>query len=85
MLSYFSVYEEFTRLYRENFPNYITGYTVKDKTGKITYTVAIDQTFWADGYPKTITRKEDGKTALIFNVASLDCKNYTFSAPRTWK
>jgi hypothetical protein len=66
-------------------PNYITGYTVKDKTGKITYTVAIDRTFSADGYPNTITRKEDGKTVNILNVASIDCKNYTFSAPRTWK
>jgi hypothetical protein len=85
VLSYSPVYQDFTRLYGENFQNYITGYTVKDKTGKITYTVAIDRTFSADGYPKTITRKEDGKTVNIFNVASLDCKNYTFSAPRTWK
>ncbi len=85
MLSYEPVYQDFARLYGEIMPNYITGYTVKDKTGKTTFTVAIDRTFSADGYPKTITRKEDGKTALIFNVTSLDCKNYTFSAPRSWK
>jgi hypothetical protein len=85
VLSYSPIFLDFTRLYGENNPNYITGYTVKGKTGKITFTVAIDRTFSADGYPKTITRKEDGKTALIFDVKSLDCKNYTFSAPRTWK
>lgn len=85
MLSYSPVYEEFTRLYGEILPNYITGYTVKDKTGKTTFTVAIDRTFSADGYPKTITRKEDGKTVNIFNVASLDYKNYTYLAPRSWK
>lgn len=85
VLSYVPIYQDFTRLYGEIMPNYVTGYTVKDKTGKTTFTVAIDRTFSADGYPKTITRKEDGKTALIFNVTSLDCKNYTFSAPRTWR
>ncbi len=85
MLSYYPVYEEFTRLYGEIFPNYITGYTVKDKTGKITFTANIDRTYSADGTPKTITRKENGKVFAIFDVQSLDCKNYTFSAPRSWK
>lgn len=85
VLSYSPIFLDFTKLYGENFSNYITGYTVKDKTGKITYTVAIDRTFSADGYPKTITRKEDGKVVNVFDVKSLDCKNYTLSAPRTWR
>jgi hypothetical protein len=78
-------WEDFARFYGENFPNYLTGLVAKDKTGKITFTLNIERTFSADGYPKTITRKENGETVIIFDVQSLDCKNYTFSAPRTWK
>ena len=84
-LSSAPVYYDFSKLYGEINSNYMTGVVVKDKAGKTTFTVAIDRTFSADGYPKTITRKEDGKTAVIFNVLSLDCKNYTYSAPRAWK
>lgn len=75
----------FAKFYGENDTNYLTGLVTKDKTGKTTFTLNIDRTFLANGYPKTITRKEDGKTIIVFDVQSLDCKNYTYSAPRTWR
>lgn len=76
---------DIARFYGENNTNYMTGVVVKDKAGKITFTVNIERTYSADGTPKTITRKEDGKVVVIYDVQSLDCKNYTYSAPRTWK
>lgn len=76
---------DFSRLYGENNTNNLNSFVVKDKAGKTTFTANIDRTYSADGYPKTITRKEDGKVVIIYDVQSLDCKNYTFSAPRTWK
>lgn len=78
-------WSDFARLYGENNTNYMTSLVVKDKTGKTTFTVNIDRTYSAEGTPKTVTRKEDGKVVVIYDVQSLDCKNYTFSAPRTWR
>jgi hypothetical protein len=78
-------WSDFARFYGENNPNYLTDLVSKDKTGKTIFTLNIRRTFSADGYPKTITRKENGEDIVIFDVQSLDCKNYTFSAPRTWR